>query len=923
MLCLFADWPFRTIALLLTCASLASAQLRVNGLADKTVYADRVTFDVPIDAGFSYEVVLNTNRLSAGVPVTVTQPDYYELRVQQTDDATQAVTNLLVRFIVKDSARGDTEWGLPSQTPWPVIQSCSNEFSGAHLLLLVPRAFPAGYPIPVVAWVEDQNEHAVRVNGVLSASGQSPIQLRRGVGSGFLTMTNTPGTLDYRAMVGGLQTNTLIALESNTLWTTASGTLSGAVEWPPNSRIHVTNSLLISAGASLTIGQGTVVLLESQVDITNNGAILINGTLEGPVVFMPSSPSRPWGGFLMRNNTGSIAGTGVLFTGSGAVQNWFGTGGNPGSHRREQALFFVQQSQSVSLVDSAAIYLAGQLGHAVSSGTFTFRRFLMQHATTGGEYTGANFTVNDSAFMECPDATADFIDGDNDALYLVSGTHAFTNTLFGWTKDDGVDSGGDGVGRLHYERCWFEAMFHEGNSLSGLKDTTAHDTVYLDCGQGLEDGYGAGSGGPTGRVDHCLFAYCQVGARHGDNYASIGNGYPGIIAGTNSLFLYNHHDLFGYDWRSFTWTNAVGQMFFQSNLLTAPDPAFTNNGLWNPATDASTLAPFGAAGSVGIGFAVRPGQTAADFPDGLPVGLSAFCTNDVTIEYAAHSSDGTRAFGTLRFVPGQLRQFIPVPSFNGVLSVRLQNATNAEVTGGDCLLFQHFAGQADTVLIPYGSRWRYLDDGSNQGVAWRENNFDDRIWPSGLAQLGFGDKDETTPLRQTNALGATNITFYFRAPIVVADPSAFGSLQLRLLRDDGGVVYFHGTEVFRSTNMPLGAITSSTFATATGENTVDTTNLPPSVLQAGTNVIAVEIHQQSLTSSDISFDFELIGKPVLLPPLLLSMMLDNEFLLYWADPAFVLERTDDLNNPAWTPVNGPSPVSIILRPGCQFFRLRR
>jgi hypothetical protein len=138
---------------------------------------------------------------------------------------------------------------------------------------------------------------------------------------------------------------------------------------------------------------------------------------------------------------------GVIFTGSGAVANWFGANGNPGSHRTEQGLFYVDDAQRITLTDSAAIYLAGQLGHSRVGGTYQFNRFLMQRCTTGGEYTGANFTVNDSAFIECPDDTINFVDGDNDGLYLVSGTHSFTNTLFGWTKDDGIDSGGDGVGR--------------------------------------------------------------------------------------------------------------------------------------------------------------------------------------------------------------------------------------------------------------------------------------------------------------------------------------------------------------------------------------------------------------------------------------------------------------------------------------------
>jgi hypothetical protein len=913
---------FRFLLITPFCALSVSAQIPINGVVDKTVYPDQVTFDVPAQGGFHYNISLNTSNVPAGQPVNVEIPDYYELRVQRTEDATSAVTNRLVRFIVEASTRLDTEWGLPPQTPFPVIQSSSNEFAGARLLLICPKRFPAGYDIPVVAWAEDENRHAVRANALLTSPGHPSIQLRRGVGSGFLSTTNPPGEIDYVAELQGLHTNKAISVESNTTWTTVSGTLTGAIDWPANSRIHVTTNLVISSGATLTIGPGTIVRLNYRTDLTNNGAIIINGNVDDPVIFMPNSPSQPWGGFLMRNNTGSITGSGVIFTGSGAVPDWFGSSGNPGSHRKEQALFFVQQSQSVALNDSAVMYLGGQLGHSVSGGTFTFNRFLMQRATTGGEFTGADFTVNDSAFIECPVDNADFVDGDNDALYLVSGIHNFTNTLFGWTKDDGVDSGGSGVGRLHYERCWFEATFHEGNSLSGLKSTTAHETVYLDCGQGLEDGYGASSGGPTGRVDRCVFAYCQVGTRHGDNYPSIGD-YQGIITATNSIFLHNHHDIFGYDWRASSWTNAVGQMFFENNLLTLPDPAFPNNGTWSPSGDAVLLAVAGAVGHVGVGFAVRPGQTVSDFPNGLPVALSMFCTNEVTVDYSVDSSEGSRTSGTLHFPAGQLRQFIPLPSFNGVIRVGLVNPIQTDVTGASTLYFQSFAGQTDTVLIPYGSRWVYLDDGSNQDSLWTENDFDDRGWRSGLAQLGFGDQDEETSISHTNSLGATNITYYFRKTIVVPDPSSFSSLQLRLLRDDGGVVYFHGKEAFRSTNMPKGTISFNTVADATGENTVDVTNLPPSVLLTGTNVVAVEIHQQSLTSSDVSFDLELVANPAPLPTRLESAILGNELVLYWSDSTFTLEYSNELNDPTWTPLPASSPIPIVPTSSHQFFRLRK
>ena len=100
---------------------------------------------------------------------------------------------------------------------------------------------------------------------------------------------------------------------------------------------------------------------------------------------------------------------------------------------------------------------------------------------------------------------------------------------------------------------------------------------------------------------------------------------------------------------------------------------------------------------------------------------------------------------------------------------------------------------------------------------------------------------------------AKYITTYFRQTFNVSDPSLFQSLTLSLVRDDGAVVYLNGTEVFR-TNMPTGTIAYNTTATSAIEETTDTTSVNPALLQAGSNVLAVEIHQANGTSSDISFD---------------------------------------------------------------------
>ena len=859
----------------LAAASPARAQFTVSGVTDKTMYNNSVTLTVVTQAGYNYAVFLNTNTLpnpvAAGVAVTVNKPDFYELFVLSTNASNPTLfSNGYVRFIVNASERLGTESGLPPQTPLPAIASSSNELAGAHLRLLAPASFPAGYEIPVVAWVENDQGHAVRANGSVTAAGHPSIAIKRGVGSGFLAATNPAGVLNYQANVLQVATNKSVTLEASPAWTDVSGVLSGSTVWPANSRIFISTNLTVSAGATLSIGAGSIVRINYRTDITNNGAVVINGTTDQPVVFMPNSRTQPWGGFISKTTSGSVTATGTIFTGSGAEPTWFGANGNPGSHRTEQALFFCAGGQQLTLTDCAAVWLSGQLGHSVSATTtLNLTRFLMQRVTTGGEWTGANFTVNDSAFIECPDDSAGFVDGDNDALYIVNGTHAFTNTLFGWTKDDGIDSGGSGYGALTYQSCWFESTVHEGNSLSGYKDTRAWDTVYLDCGQGIESGYDA----PTGRVERCLFANCQAGARHGDNYTSYAN-YAGTLTATNSIFLNNHRNVFGYDWRSGSWTNASNLMFISSNLFTIADTNFPDNALWNSATDAARLAAYQSVpnAKVGIGFATRAtfSSTSVLASAAVPVRLSVFSTTNVACQFQVHglNTAGETALtnGSLTFPAGQTVQGIQlaqslVAGFD-YLRVSLTNATNADLTGPSKVYFVNgTATTTNTTLVASNSSWRYNDLGLDLGTAWRNAGYDDSSWSNGVAQLGFGDGDEVTVIRQTNSLGGTNITFYFRQKFVSPNPALFSGLSLWLLRDDAGVVYLNGTEVFRSPNLPAAptVITNATLATSSVENTIDTATLGTTNLIAGTNVVAVEIHQQALTSSDISFAFALTG----------------------------------------------------------------
>ena len=161
------------------------------------------------------------------------------------------------------------------------------------------------------------------------------------------------------------------------------------------------------------------------------------------------------------------------------------------------------------------------------------------------------------------------------------------------------------------------------------------------------------------------------------------------------------------------------------------------------------------------------------------------------------------------------------------------------------------------ILIPTGATWKYLDNGSDQNTAWRSPAFNDAGWASGPAQLGYGDGDEATVVSYGPNSANKYITTYFRRSFNIADASAYLSATVRVLRDDGAVVYVNGTEVFRS-NMPGGTIGYQTLASAAiDDNSFYSASVSPNLLVSGVNVVAVEIHQANATSSDVSFDLEL------------------------------------------------------------------
>jgi hypothetical protein len=207
-------------------------------------------------------------------------------------------------------------------------------------------------------------------------------------------------------------------------------------------------------------------------------------------------------------------------------------------------------------------------------------------------------------------------------------------------------------------------------------------------------------------------------------------------------------------------------------------------------------------------------------------------------------------------------------------------------------------------LVAAGDEWKYLDNGTDQGTAWRASAFDDSGWASGASQLGYGDGDESTTVSYGPNAAAKYPTTYFRKSFTVDDPSQIASLSLQTLRDDGVSVYLNGTRVFRSNlaaDAPYNAFAPA--AASVDENWFYFQSVSPSLLVAGTNVLAVEVHQSAGNSSDLSFNLHLQATltaatepPAPVSALRAAAASPTQINLSWIDTAsnesgFVIERS--------------------------------
>lgn len=157
-------------------------------------------------------------------------------------------------------------------------------------------------------------------------------------------------------------------------------------------------------------------------------------------------------------------------------------------------------------------------------------------------------------------------------------------------------------------------------------------------------------------------------------------------------------------------------------------------------------------------------------------------------------------------------------------------------------------------LVAMDGRWSYDQSGTEPDITWREAGFDDGGWPTGAALLYVEGSSLPAPKNTPLTLGKT--TYYFRTHFTFdGDPSAVDRLEFTTVIDDGAVVYLNGVEVQKI--RLSGTVSYGTWATSIDNAVLESFSVPSDALLNGDNVLAVEVHQTSSSSTDIVFGLSL------------------------------------------------------------------
>lgn len=155
--------------------------------------------------------------------------------------------------------------------------------------------------------------------------------------------------------------------------------------------------------------------------------------------------------------------------------------------------------------------------------------------------------------------------------------------------------------------------------------------------------------------------------------------------------------------------------------------------------------------------------------------------------------------------------------------------------------------------------WSYKVYNQEPPKAWNTLGFNTSDWSRGEGSIGYGDNDDNTIIDPT-------ISLYMRKNFTIADTSDIARFLLDADYDDGFVAYVNGKEVTRSNIGVVGDTPrfdqkadvwreALLYQNGKPKSFELNTNFTKALVNQGNNVLAVQVHNERATSSDLSSHF--------------------------------------------------------------------
>lgn len=174
-------------------------------------------------------------------------------------------------------------------------------------------------------------------------------------------------------------------------------------------------------------------------------------------------------------------------------------------------------------------------------------------------------------------------------------------------------------------------------------------------------------------------------------------------------------------------------------------------------------------------------------------------------------------------------------------------------------------------LIKPGDKWRFRRGKAPPPADWNKPGFDASAWEYLPSGFGYGTNPaelKTVKTRLDDMKKDKYLSVFVRSKFKVADPARIRKLTLKVVFDDGFVVYLNGAEVARENiegKAPgFGQGASATVSDALEKQIDLTAHLKK--LKAGENTLAVQGHNTNVSSSDFVLTPSLFAASTVSPP---------------------------------------------------------